>query len=198
MNIVFQRTGQRRYAVIAQRSPLPDLEMNPAPGYDPLMPHDLVHLVVEAKLGLKRGIFGQLAAGGDAGTFHPIFHSGENARAASRLRHRVRAKGKSLLREGKDDAAQSERATYICWQFWRAKSVSPKERSAANAMTVQAKNLRALGPAKESHQLGFRKLSEICSHLDELSSYWSKLNIGESISVHWPNLSVSAFDGPLT
>jgi hypothetical protein len=190
MNIVFQRTGQRRYAVFAQRAPLPDLEMNPAPGYDPLMPHDLVHLVVEAKLGLKRGIFGQLAAGGDAGTFHPIFHSGQNARAAARLRHRVRAKGKSLLREGKNEAAQSERATYICWQFWRTRSALREERSAAKAMTSQANHLRTLGREEESHQLDSRKLSEICNHLDELSSHWSKLNIGESMSIHWPDLTI--------
>ena len=70
MTLVFRRTGQRRYAVEVQRPGLPDLEMNPAPGYDPLMPHDMMHLVVEAQLGLTRGIFGQLAAGGTAGTFH--------------------------------------------------------------------------------------------------------------------------------
>jgi hypothetical protein len=57
-------------------------------------------------------------------------------------------------------------------------------------MTVQSNHLRALGPAKESHQLDSRKLSEICSHLDELSSYWSELNIGESISIHWPDLTI--------
>ena len=31
MILVFRRTGQRRYAVLAQRPGLPDLEMNPAP-----------------------------------------------------------------------------------------------------------------------------------------------------------------------
>lgn len=38
------------------------VEMNRAPGYDPLMPHDLLHLIVESELGLTRGIFGQLAS----------------------------------------------------------------------------------------------------------------------------------------
>ena len=190
MKLVFQRTGQRRYAVIAQRSPLPDLEMNPAPGYDPLMPHDLMHLVVEAKLGLKKGIFGQLAAGGDAGTFHPIFHPGEERRSTSRLRNRVKAKGEKLLREGRTDAAQSERATYICWHAWRSRSRSEEQQTAARAMTEQAKQIRAVGPANESYTLNERKLAEICKHLDELSAHWSRLKVGQSIAVQWPDLTI--------
>ena len=67
MLVVFRRSGERRYSVEAQRPGLPLVEMNPAPGYDPLMPHDMMHLVVESQLGLTRGIFGQLAAGGTAG-----------------------------------------------------------------------------------------------------------------------------------
>ncbi len=69
MQVVFRRTGPRRYAIDAHRGSYPDVGMDPAPGYDPLMPHDLLHLVVEAELGLTHGVFGQLAAGGDASTF---------------------------------------------------------------------------------------------------------------------------------
>jgi hypothetical protein len=58
MIVVFRRTGERRYAVLAQRPGFPDLEMNPAPGFDRLIPHDMMHLVVEAQLGLSRAIFG--------------------------------------------------------------------------------------------------------------------------------------------
>ena len=44
--------------------------MDSAPGFDPRTPHDLQHFIVEQELGIKLGIFGQLAAGGTAGTFH--------------------------------------------------------------------------------------------------------------------------------
>src|SRR6266850_2839459 len=104
MLLVFRRIGQRRYAIEAKRPKFPDVEMNPAPGYDRWMPHDLLHLVVEAQLGLTRGVFGQLAAGGDAGTFHPSFKPQEKTRTASRIRHRVRARGKKLLRDGRDES----------------------------------------------------------------------------------------------
>jgi hypothetical protein len=63
MIVVFRRTGQRRYAV-EKRELFPDLEKDPAPGYDPFMLYDLIHLVVEVQLGLRRGIFGRLATGG--------------------------------------------------------------------------------------------------------------------------------------
>src|SRR4030095_1525976 len=87
--VVFRRTGERRYAIEAKRAAFPDLEMNPAPGYDLLIPHHLMHLVVEAQLGLSKGIFGQLAAGGDAGTFHTMSNPGEKPRDAARIRNRL-------------------------------------------------------------------------------------------------------------
>lgn len=175
MVVVFRRTGERRYAVEAKRAVFPDLEMNPAPGYDALIPHDLMHMVVEAQLGFSRGVFGQLAAGGDAGTFHPIFTHNETTREIARVRTHVKERGKKLLREGRDDCAQSERATYICWQYWLARSRS-KVRDVATT--------RELGALSQS------KLAEICEHLDTLSSLWSNLKVGQSIAVRWPDLGV--------
>jgi hypothetical protein len=191
MVLVFRRTGQRRYAVEAKRPRCPDVEMSPAPGYDPWMPHDLLHVVVEAQLGLNRGVFGQLAAGGDAGTFHPTFKSQQTPREAARVRNRLRARGKKLLHEGRDESAQSERATYICWHRWLARSQSSDRRSVAQAMTRQAKQVRDVATSRELHSLSERKLEEICQHLDELSAHWSKLEVGESMAVRWSDLAVS-------
>ena len=80
MNVIFSRTGARRYGVLVQRLGFPTVEMNPGPGYDSELPHDLIHFVVENVLGLSRGVFGQLAAGGDAGTFRlPVASSASRA-----------------------------------------------------------------------------------------------------------------------
>lgn len=168
MIVVFRRTRERGYAVEARRSAFPDLEMNPAPGYDQLIPHDLMHMVVEAQLGLYGGVFGQLASGGDAGTFHPVFTHNETTREMARVRTRVKERGRKLLREGRDDCAQSERATFVCWQYWRGKDRTANTES-------------ALTPTK---------LAEIFIHLDILSSHWSKLDVGESLAVRWPDLAV--------
>src|SRR5262245_61822154 len=89
MRLIFERIGERRYATRVQRRGLPDHLMSPAPGYDPLAPHDLLHLVVEAELGITDGIFGQLAAGGDAGTFHLVSDGTIPPRVDARARRRA-------------------------------------------------------------------------------------------------------------
>ena len=194
MVVVFRRVGQRRYAVEARRFGFPDLEMNPAPGYDQLIPHDLMHMVVEAQLGINRAVFGQLASGGDAGTFHPIFRNNEKTREIARVRTHVKDRGKKLLREGRDDCAQSEGATYICWQYWLAHAQSTDRKATSQSMTQQAKEVRDVASPRELGALNRSKLDEICKHLDELSSHWSKLEIGQSMAVRWPDLAVATED----
>jgi hypothetical protein len=71
MKVTFTRTGDRRYRVSVEGPGVVSSWMEPAAGYDPLLPHDLAHFVVENELGISGGVFGQLAAGGLAGTFHP-------------------------------------------------------------------------------------------------------------------------------
>jgi len=186
MLLTFRRTGQRRYAVEAKRTSFPDVEMNPAPGYDQSIPHDMMHLVVEAKLGLTRAVFGQLAAGGDAGTFHLNPKSQGTTRDLARLRRATKARGQKLLREGRDESEQSERATFICWYEWLARSQSNTQ-----TMAQQAKQVRKVTPAKELRRLDETTLADICRRLDELSSHWSRLNIGEAMTVRWPDLAVS-------
>jgi hypothetical protein len=171
MIVEFRRTGEKRYAVQALRDGLPVVEMNPAPGYDRLIPHDMMHLVVEAQLGLTRGIFGQLAAGG--GTFRLVVNNDQSSRKITRARKRLIARGKRSMKEGRDECLQSERATYICLQEWRARSSSGEVRNTSGA-----------------NELGARKLDEICKHLDELSSHWSALDVGQSLAVSWPDLAV--------
>lgn len=186
MILVFRRTGQRRYAVVAKRESLPDFEMNPAPGFDPLMPHDLMHLIVEAVLGLKRGIFGQLTAGGDAGTFRTALDS----KAQRRIAVRTRKRGRKLLQEGRSDCALSEKATFLCWHEWRSRSSSIDQQKASKAMTEQARLVRDVLKTNEIRALNTKKLDEICHHLDELSSRWSRLQVGESMAVRWPDLAL--------
>ena len=191
MVVVFRRTRERGYAVEARRSAFPDVQMNPAPGYDERIPHDLMHMVVEAQLGLRHAIFGQLAAGGDAGTFHPIFTQHETSRQISRVRTHVKERGRKMLQEGRDDCAQSERATYICWQYWLSRSQSRELKASSRSMAQQAQQVRSVATANELGALSENKLAEICKHLDELSSCWSSLKVGQSMAVRWPDLAVS-------
>ncbi len=72
MDVTFARTAKRRYAVEVARTNAPDVVMHPAPGYDDHVPHDLVHFFVETHWGLRDGVYGMLAVGGDAHTFHDL------------------------------------------------------------------------------------------------------------------------------
>ena len=189
MILVFRKTGQRRYAVEVERDNLVKLEMNPAPGYDPVAPHDLLHLVVEANLGLTTAVFGQLASGGDASTFHLSSISGRSDREATRLRRRLQKRGATLARAGIEESAQSERAAYVCWQVWLSRSTIQKRNILGQSMAAQAREIRRRMSTDESHTLD-GALNRTCFHLDELSSKWLTLEIGESLSVHWPDLTL--------
>jgi hypothetical protein len=80
----------------------------------------------------------------------------------------VTARGKNLLKDGRDECAQSERATYLCLQEWRGQSAG----------------------ATELLSISQSKMEEICEHLDQLSSHWSNLEIGQSMAVAWPDLNI--------
>jgi hypothetical protein len=57
-------------------------------------------------------------------------------------------------------------------------------------MGRQAKEVRDVAGAGELRVLNQRKLDEICKHLDDLSSRWSKLEVGQSMAVAWPTLAI--------
>jgi hypothetical protein len=98
--VTFTRTGERRYGVAVDPPGAPRLVMHPAPGYHERLPHDLVHLAVELEYGIAHGVFGQVAAGGTAGTFH---------RADGVADRALQRRGAQLVRRYADDLAESER-----------------------------------------------------------------------------------------
>src|SRR5918992_4255184 len=55
MDVTFTKTPGRRYLVTVERQVGPALAPRYGPGYDPHLPHDLVHFVVEAEAGLTGG-----------------------------------------------------------------------------------------------------------------------------------------------
>jgi len=44
----------------------------------------------------------------------------------------------------------------------------------------------------ELRTLNKKKLEEIFRHMDELSSHWSRLEVGQSMAVRWPDLALTA------
>jgi hypothetical protein len=186
MRVEFHRTGERRYAVVIWRDGETKLEMNPAPGFDPLMPHDLLHFLVEQELGLKKAIFGHVAAGGSAGSFTKYPSETQNSRKEARERRKVKQKGEKLQKkDGMDEYFQSERATFFCWQNWLANSADPQLRARAEEMQATAQSVFGTMTNKEKEIFTEKKLAQIRKRMDELSRHWSSLKINQSMSLEW-------------
>lgn len=185
MRVEFHRTGAKHYGIVVLRENLPILEMKKAPGFDPLMPHDLLHFLVEQEFGLHNAIFGQVASGGTAGTFlqHPA--EDKNTKKDSRQRRKIKQQGKKMLKNGIDECAQSERATYICWQDWLAHSNNRALQNQAREMKETAQSIFGQMERAEREKFNSEKLAKIRNRMDEVSKRWSTLKIGESLSLKW-------------
>lgn len=164
MRVRFERTGERRYAVAVLRSLHGDLRMDPAPGYSDLIPHDLVHLVVEDELGLKEGLFGQLAAGGNAGTFVPTEEPRTKA-WARRVERRNRTTGR--------DMARSEVLVAQVYPRWLRRSGH-----------LPGSHYVAEEPPPTD--LSAAELDRTFRRLDALSAQWRASEVGGSMTVDWP------------
>ena len=57
-------------------------------------------------------------------------------------------------------------------------------------MAQQATQVRQTASAEELRALNETKLDEICKHLDHLSSHWSRLEVGQSVAIRWPDLEI--------
>lgn len=69
LDVVFVKGPARRYRSVLRRADGVEVEMeggayNRIAGHPGEVPHDIAHLVVEDELGLERGVWGVLAAGG--------------------------------------------------------------------------------------------------------------------------------------
>lgn len=186
MDVVVRRTGQRRYGIAVRREGFPDVEMHPAPSYHSHLPHDVIHFVVEVELGLRLGVFGQLAQGGHAGTFLRYWNPPDDPREARRQRRRSDKRGARLLEQGHDDVELSEQAAVICEHAWLARSPAPELRRRARTLEPYVAKVREqLSPAAR-RALADDTLGAICERLDALSLEWRALGVGDEFTLAWP------------
>jgi hypothetical protein len=181
MNVIFRRTGERRYSVTVEVAGQAPQTMDPAPGFDPHIPHDLVHYLVEAELGLTSGVFGRAASGG--GTFIP---TGVQSNRQS-PRERARARRKQLRREASLGAADekrrldmvnSERLAAVSDLFWRRRQgqVPDPSRPAPDC---------SLSPDDT------KRVERIVARLAALAPSWNRLPIGDELVFVWPSTEAS-------
>jgi hypothetical protein len=177
MKVEFRRTGTRRYATVVSLSGEPARALDPAPGYDDDIPHDLVHYVVEAELGLTQGVYGR--AGQGAGTF--ISTSEEDASPRQRARERRKRQRRERALAEKDaktagEMAASERIAALSDVAWRRKHGQ------------RADPLRA-PPVPRPEDL--EPVARVVARLDVLAPLWRALPVGAALVFEWPELAPS-------
>ena len=158
MQVRFERTAHRRYAVAVLRTRHGNLRLDPAPGYADLIPHDLVRFVVEDEFGLRQGIFGQIAAGGNAGTFVPTEELRTKARARQ-VQRRNRSTGCDMGRS-EDLAAQVyprwlRQSGHLLGSHLPPRGHAPIRTVAA---TATAEPARRRGVPRRAHGTGLQRL----------------------------------------
>jgi hypothetical protein len=163
MKVEFRKTGKRRYGVWVERTYAPAVLMHPAPGFDEFLPHDLLHFVAEGEWGLDGAVFGQLAAGGDAGTFWPV----DQELLKGMMRRR------KLRKPWKPRGRRSELLADILERAWYAR------RGRAKLPENWDERLAAA-------RVGAGRLPEVVASLDDLAERWHSLAVGESLSMEWP------------
>ena len=167
MKVLFMKTGARRYGVLVQREHAAEVVMNPAPGYDEYLPHDMLHFVAEAEWELDGAVFGQLAAGGDAGTFYPT----DQSLIPRAMRERKRRK----RRAGTPKGRRSEVLAHILDQAWSARH---GREPLPNDWQDQL----------EAARVSRERLARVVDQLDELARRWHSMRVGEQLALDWPRV----------
>lgn len=174
MQVIFRRTGERRYAVIVAVPGEAAQTMSPAPGFDPHIPHDLVHYVVEAELGLEAGVFGRAARGG--GTFYAVSNA-TKSRERARMRRKQARRELSLRSEraNEEQLETSERLASLCDLAWRRRH-------------GQRPNAALWQPASPISAVDVERVERVVSRLDQLAPLWNQLPVGGELAFTWPGL----------
>ncbi|TDC67306.1 hypothetical protein E1200_15225 [Actinomadura sp. GC306] len=174
MKVSFERTGERRYATVVTLPGREPRRMDPAPGYDDDIPHDLVHYLVEADLGLSSGVYGRAAAGG--GEFRAVAETPGDPRSRAREQRRLKKREASLRRTDRGDMARSEHLAGLCDLAWRRR---------AGAQAPEWSGPRRI-PAEDAPVI-----DRVLQRLDETAPLWRELPVGGALTFTWPGTTAT-------
>jgi hypothetical protein len=136
VEVRFTKLDGKRHAIGVTRERGPALRCGPQPT-DSVIPHDLVHAVVEEALGIRDGFWGAFAAGATFGGFVPI----------ESRRHQ--GSGAKVLRRKGDAVMRAELIVNWCYRAWTGKSVDGRGVGQPQATAAQVEAAcRALDEAR--------------------------------------------------
>jgi hypothetical protein len=136
-----------------------------------LMPHDLVHFVVESELGLDRGFWGCIAAGALFGRMHVI---------AGRRRAHADERSRSVLRLAGQRLTEAEELVRVVAQAAVGARATPAELAARIDRAWRPHGRRARPP------VGLETARRVGAALRARRQEWAALAAGDALRLTWP------------
>jgi hypothetical protein len=162
VEVRFTKGAGRRYTMTVTGAAGAELAPRQGPGYDDFLPHDAVHFLIEAELGLTGALFGQVAAGRGL-----LFWPSDPDERRRRTR-----------RESRRRPAEPE----------RAQMALSEDLAAVVPALWAARTGRRAGPVPAVPDgLPAGSVDRVVNRLDEFAGRWHALAPGEGITLRWPH-----------
>jgi hypothetical protein len=163
--LVCSRDGAGRYGVDVTRETAAPARLRVQARSFEVVPREIAHFVVERDFGLRLAVFGQLAAGGDAGMFWaaPTDRSPRSAALAHRL-----------CVTGRGDVGRAVALVAMCTAEW--------ERQAGRRPAP----LAGPWPLLDATEIRADVLARAVGSLAAAAASWQLLTPGESLTLRWP------------
>lgn len=171
MLVTFTRFTGSRYGVDVLRESGPPARLRVVSLDAEWLPSEIAHFLVEREFGLKLGIFGQLAAGGDAGRFWaaPADRSSQSAHRS----HRLQVTGRGDLR-------RSVALVAWCTSVWE---VETGRRSAGQLRTQWSDGP---WPLLDVSVVPREQVAAAVGSLSAAALAWNDLRPGQRVAFEWP------------
>jgi hypothetical protein len=174
VRVTFTRLTGHRYAVDVVRESGPPAGLRVSVGAGVCLPPDIAHFLVEREFGLRLGIFGQLAAGGDAGTFRAA-PADRDARLAH-CAHRLQVTGRG-------DLGRSVAMVSICTAVWEFEA---GRRLARPGLRPSAAGTNGSWGLVDVADLPCDGVRRVVKEFEREAMRWNELDVRESLAFEWP------------
>jgi hypothetical protein len=179
VRVTFTRQTECRYGVDVSRESGPPARLRVVKLDAESLPREIKHFLVEREFGLKLGIFGQLAAGGDAGRFWAA-PADRDSRLAH-LSHRLQVTGRG-------DLGRSVALVAWCTAAWEIETGRRSAGPSAPQRSGEVRTERFDGPwpLMDVASVPCEQVAAAVQCLAATAVAWNGLHPGERVSFDWP------------
>jgi hypothetical protein len=177
--VTFTRQTGFRYGVDVIRESGPPARLRVVKLDAEWLPREIAHFLVEREFGLKLGIFGQLAAGGDAGRFWAA-PAARDSRLAH-LSHRLQVTGRG-------DLGRSVALVAWCTAAWEVetgrRSVGPRDPGRFSDLRTERPD--GPWPLFDVAAVPCEQVASAVQCLATTAIAWNELHTGQRVAFDWP------------